>query len=470
MPAEKIEAVTTAVAQQVARTEPARPAGQLTQEQRRTLGGQSNKSAGTNSTAGAVTVSSVKLTRGGVTRAEIEKFFDRHGVVDDETRRGSVERLANIDAKLAAKFLKRLDAIRRPEARRVIIDMRISVGRSEGSFHSSPASYVEDQLRALKGKSSVDPAWRALGALPLAEVPGLTARVSDALTNMFTTGFGYASKEPDEAKRAQRVTAGGAAFAAVFRKIDPELRGELLARVETWPQREVNWLVLHTVMLGMSEKLETREPTAENIGDYEKHWTKELLRSDVVLKFEDASGYESVGSHYNQKNYDDPALIASSLGILNRRSDQGDGLSAHTRHALDVLCGSKVSDPAIDAALRRWAEHGSDDRYVAVFGLIARGANNPPYQPLLKAAAARFEGGGVLMHLRGLHRDGALDNIPPATLSKIVDGLHKHPENDRFPSGWIKYGQSDTIEFIKRIGFHGPKTDAAVAGLPIPEG
>ncbi len=390
--------------------------------------------------------------------------MEAQGVPPDVTRTGVVDLLAAVDPRLVDRFLDRIDGLRRPQADEIIADMRTSVGRQEGSFVNNPITYVDRTLRATAA-SIIDPLWRELGGLPPAEVEGLPARVDHALELILRDGLGYLPKTENGEIRASMIPRLRDGFLDVFARIEPDLRGELIARLERWPQREINWLVMRAVTLGIEPDLTTaRLPSEEEIASFEAEARRELLRDAVLLRFEDASAFESMGSYYRQRDCDDPALVAASIELLKRPpANSGEYIRNYLRYAVEVLSHSTLNSPEIDETLHRVAQRGGEDGWRAVIGLIARNAADPPFQVLLKAAGERFHAGHVLLSLRELLMANALDRIPTATLASVVQALGTHrQEFDRLAAGWIRYGQLSIIDLVRRLRLIGPLTQAAI--------
>ncbi len=392
-----------------------------------------------------------------VTRDDIEAALDRVGLAKDETRVAIGDTLAKLDGALVSNFLKRLDSISHVDAEEIILSMRRDVFAKAGAFVSNPAQHLESVLA--QRQQRIEPEWHALGAMNAAEVKGLPAKIDAALESMMSEGFGYMSKIDSPEDRAAKRPAARAAFFAVFQKIDPELRGELLGRFDALTPSQTKRLVQHAVLLGLRHDYQTvLDPSPEVLRKYEDHWRKDIRRDKTVLVFEDVAGYESVGIYYRAENFDDPALVEASIPMV--KSTQ----SEHADHALRVLCSTTLEHPAIDDALRTYARRSSSDGgYKAVLGLVARDAENIPFRSLIDAANDKYECGAVLLGLRQLYRDGQLDRLPEPVKKFVLRALKKNLESvDSYAAGWIRQGQADTITFVKAVGLVGEQTAAAI--------
>ncbi len=396
-------------------------------------------------------------------RAQAGAVLDALGVAHDRTRTDIINQTARLDVGLASAFLDRLQNLRRAEAGQIIREMRCDVARQEGPFFENPAGFVVETLERTNG-SLIKPEWRIIGAMAPREVPGLGERVGQLLDEVFERGFGYAMTVDDAGKRREKVMNAQEAFFAVLERVDPELRGELIDRLNSWPKRQCKALVETTAFLGTNDFTGLRQVSAEEIGRYENHWRRELSLDDNILRFEDASGFESVGSFYRVENYEDPNLLSASVDLLKQRQHlDGEWLGTHVRRALYVLSESSVPSGQVDEALRDFARNGDEQRFQAVIGLVKRGADHPPYEVLVETATDRKEGAGVLNALFWLFRAGELDLIPEAELQKIVQALKDHPRGlDSYPARWISNNVPSAIEFVERIGFIGPQTRAAI--------
>jgi hypothetical protein len=404
----------------------------------------------------------LRLHGRGPTSAEIELYFERWGVGDPRARARIAAQLSTVDGALAARLLKRLSMLRRPEAETIVSGLVIDLGRGEGPFLDDPARLVREVLKRRSG--TVKAEWRNLGTRPVAELSAVLAQVEWAVGQMLGQGFGYL-RGTDPEEQVRRAPAFVAAFSSVFDRLDPELRGELLAKLPDWPPYQLKWMVQDVASLGLGKGDQPRAPTDPELRSLEDRWRVELRRDPQLLQFLEVSGYEDGGNRYRERDFQKPELIAAAAAILNKRTGRGpDGFESHQNQALEILCRSSSADPLIDRALRQHAKSGGRDRWRASLGLLARGVPEVPLESLLVAAKDRWQQRRVLAELRELRQEGRLGAVDGRARDGILKGFGMHPESlHTLVIAWLEAGQADVPGLVQELGLRGPKLDAAIA-------